>query len=61
MSDKEKDKNKEQQWKPYQKLIQYKKEVLQNKRVLLLLTTRMSGKTVKFGNIKVHEKKNHKI
>ena len=37
-----------------------KKKALENKRVLLLLTIRMSEKTPKFGNIRVNKKELHK-
>ena len=49
----EKDKIKEYQRKRYQQLTQYKKEALQNKRVLFLLSIRMSEKTLKLDNITV--------
>ena len=42
------------------KLIQYKKEALQNKWVLFLLSIRMSEKTLKCGNIRVNKKEFHK-
>ena len=60
MSEKEKDKIKEYQRKRYQQLIQYKKEALQNKWVLFLLSIRMSEKTLKFDNIRVNKKEFHK-
>ena len=60
MSKKEKDKIKEYQRKRYQQLIQYKKEALQNKLVLFLLSIRMSEKTLKFDNIRVNKKEFHK-
>ena len=44
----------------YQQLIQYKKEALQNKLVLFLLSIRMSEKTLKFDNIRVNKKEFHK-
>ena len=44
LSEKEKYKIKEYQRKRYQQLIQYKKEALQNKWVLFLLSIRMSEK-----------------
>ena len=50
---KEKDKIKEYQRKRYQQMIQYKKEALQNKWPLLLLSIKTSEKTLKFGNIRV--------
>ena len=51
-------KSKEYQRKRYQRLVQYKKEALQNKWVLLLLSIsiRMSEKTLKYGNIRVNKK-----
>ena len=52
LSKEEKDKIKQYQRKRFQKLIQYKKEALQNNRVLFLLSIRMSEKTLKFDNIK---------
>ena len=60
MSEEEKDKIKEYQRKRYQQLIQYKKEALQNKQVLFLLSIRMSEKTLKFDNIRVNKKEFHK-
>ena len=60
MSKEEKDKIKEYQRKRYQQLIQYKKEALQNKWVLFLLSIRMSEKTLKFDNIRVNKKEFHK-
>ena len=60
MSKEEKDKIKEYQRKIYQQLIQYKKEALQNKWVLFLLSIRMSEKTLKFDNIRVNKKEFHK-
>ena len=42
------------------KLIQYKKETLQNKWVLFLLSIRMSEKTLKCDNIRVNKKEFHK-
>ena len=56
LSKEEKDKIKEYQMKRYQQLIQYKKEALQNKCVLLLLSIKMSEKTLKFDNIRVDKK-----
>ena len=56
----EKDKIKEYQRKIYQQLIQCKKEALQNKWVLFLLSIRMSEKTLKFDNIRVNKKGFHK-
>ena len=60
LSKEEKDKIKEYQRKRYQQLIQYKKEALQNKWVLFLLSIRMSEKTLKCGNIRVNKKEFHK-
>ena len=60
MSKKEKDKIKEYQRKRYQQLIQYKKDALQNKWVLFLLSIRMSEKTLKFNNIRINKKEFHK-
>ena len=57
---KKKYKIKEYQRKRYQQLIQYKKESLQNKWVLLLLSIRMSENTLKFDNIRVNKKEFHK-
>ena len=59
-SQEEKDKIKEYQRNRYQELIQYKKESLQNKWVLLLLSIRMSEKSLKFDNIRVNKKGFHK-
>ena len=56
LSKEEKDKIKEYQRKRCQQLIQYKKEALQNKWVLFLLSIRMSEKTLKFDNIVVNKK-----
>ena len=60
LSKKEKDKIKKSQRKRYQQLIQYKKDALQNKWVLFLLSRRMSEKTLKFDNIRVYKKEFHK-
>ena len=61
LSKEEKDKIKEYQTKRYQQLIQYKKEALQNKWALFLLSIRISEKTLKFDyNIIVHKKEFHK-
>ena len=60
MSKEEKDKIKQYQRKRYQKLIQYKKEALQNNRVLFLLSIRMSEKALKFDNIRVNKKEFHR-
>ena len=60
MSEEEKDKIKEYQRKRYQQLIQYKKEALQNKWVLFLLSIRMSEKTLKFDSIRVNKREFHK-
>ena len=56
LSKEEKDKIKEYQRKRYQQLIQYKKEALQNKWALFLLSIRISEKTLKFDNIIVNKK-----
>ena len=56
MSKEEKDKIKEYQRERYQQLIQYKKEALQNKWVLFLLSIRKSEKTLKFDIIVVNKK-----
>ena len=56
LSKEEKDRIKEYQRKRYQQLIQYKKEALQNKWVLFLLSIRMSEKTLKFDNVRVNKK-----
>ena len=56
LSKEEKDKIKECQRKRYLQLIQYKKEALQNKWVLFLLSIRMSKKALKFDNIRVNKK-----
>ena len=60
MLEEEKGKIKEYQRKRYQQLIQYKKEPLQTKWVLLLLSTRMSENTLKLDNIRVNKKEFHK-
>ena len=60
LSKEEKDKIIESQRKRYQQLIQFKKEALQNTWVLLLLSIRMSEKTLKFDNIRVNKKGFHK-
>ena len=60
MSKEEKDKIKEYQRKRYQQLIQYKKEALQNKWVLFLLSIRMSEKTLKVENIVLNKIEFHK-
>ena len=60
LSKEEKDKIKEYQRKRYQQLIQYKKEALQNKWALFLLSIRMSEKTLKFDTIRVNKKEFHK-
>ena len=59
MSKKAKDNIKENQRKRYQQLIHYRKEALQNKRVLFLLSIIMSVKTLKFGNIEDNKKEFH--
>ena len=56
LSKEEKDKTKEYQRKIYQQLIQYKKEALQSKWLLSLLSIKMSEKTLKFDNIRVDKK-----
>ena len=56
LSKEEKDKTKEYQRKRYQQLIQYKKEALQSKWFLSLLSIKMSEKTLKFDNIRVDKK-----
>ena len=56
-----KSKIKEQQRKRQQELIQCKKEVLQNKLVLFLLSLKMSEKKLKFDNIRVKKKNVHKF
>ena len=60
MSKEEKDRIKEYQRKTYQQLIQHKKEALQNKLVLFLLSIKMNEKTLKFDNIRVNKKGFHK-
>ena len=60
MSEKEKAKIKEYQRKRYQQPIQYKKQALQNKWVWLLLTIRLSEKTLKFDNVRANKKEFHK-
>ena len=60
MSEEEKDKSKEYKRKRYQQLIQYKKEALQNKWALFLLSIRLSEKTLKFDTIRVNKKEFHK-
>ena len=60
MSEEEKGKIKEYQRKRYQQLIQYKKEALQKKWALSLLSIRMSEKTLKFDNIRADKKEFHK-
>ena len=60
MSNEEKGKIKEDQRKRYQQLIQYKKEALQNKLALFLLSKRMSEKTLKSDNIRCNKKEFHK-
>ena len=60
MSKEERDKIKEYQRKRYQQLNQYKKEELQNKLVLFLLSIRRSEQTVKFDNARVNKKEFHK-
>ena len=59
MSEEEKNKIKEYQKKRYQELIQYKKEALKNKQIILSVRNIiMSEKTLKFNNIKIKKKKN---
>ena len=53
-------KDKIKQYQRYQQLIQYKKEALQNKWVLLLFSIKISEKTPKFDNIRVSKKEFHK-
>ena len=48
LSQEEKDKIKEYQRKKYKELVQYKKEVLQNKSALFLLNIIMSEKTIQY-------------
>ena len=55
-----KDKIKQYQRERYQQLIQYRKEALQNKWVLLLFSIKISEKTPKFDNIRVSKKEFHK-
>ena len=56
LSEEGKDKINEYERKIHQQLIQYKKEALQNKWVLFLLSIRMSEKTLKFDNIRLNKK-----
>ena len=60
LAKRKKDKIKEYQRKIYQQLIQYKKEALQKRWALLLLSIKMSEKTLKFDNIKVNKNEFHK-
>ena len=60
MSQEEKSKVKEYQRPRYQQQIQHKKEALQAKWVLFLLSIRMSEKTLKLDNIRVYKKEFHK-
>ena len=60
MSKEKKHKIKEYQRERYQQLIQYKKEALQNKWVLFLLSKRLSENTLKFDNIIVNKKEFYK-
>ena len=56
-SEEEKNKIKEYQKKMYQELIQYKKEALRNKSIdLFVCSIIMSGKTLKFNNVKINKK-----
>ena len=57
MSKEEKDKIKKYQRERYQKLIQYKNEVLQSKINFILLSIKMS---LKFDEIKIDKKEFHK-
>ena len=56
LSKEEKDKIKQYQRERYQQFIQYKKEALQSKWILFLLSKTMSEKTLKFDNIVVDKK-----
>ena len=60
LAKRKKDKIKEYQRKIYQQLIQYKKRALQKRWALLLLSIKMSEKTLKFDNIKVNKNEFHK-
>ena len=60
MSKEEKDKIKQYQRKWYQQLIQYKKEALQNRWVLFILSIRMSERSLKFDEIRINKKEFHK-
>ena len=60
MHKEENSKIKEYQRKRYQQLIQYRKEALQNKQPLFLLSVRMNEKTLKFDCIRVNKKELHK-
>ena len=61
LSKEEKYKIKEYQRKRYQQLIQYKKEALQNKWLLFLLSRiEKNEETLKFDNIRVNKKEFHK-
>ena len=53
LSEEEKGKIKEYQRRRYQQLMQYIKEALHNKWVLILLSIKMSEKTLKFYNVKL--------
>ena len=57
MSEEEKDRIKKYQRERYQKLIQYKNEVLQSKINFILLSIKMS---LKFDEIKIDKKEFHK-
>ena len=59
LSKEEKGKIKKYQRKRCLQLIHYKKEALQNKWVLFLLSIRMSEKTLKFNNIRLNKKELH--
>ena len=61
LSEKEKNKIKENQKKRYQELIQYQKEALKNKLInLSICNIIINEKTSKFNNIKVNKKEFHK-
>ena len=60
LSKEENGKIKEHQRKRYQQLIQYKKEALQIKWLLFLLSIKMSAKTLTFDNVRVNKREFHK-
>ena len=61
MSEKEKNKIKENQKKRYQELIQYQKEALKNKLInLSVCNIIINEKTSKFNNTKINKKEFHK-